>query len=201
LKDSGISAEFVSYDRNLGTFEATFEVGPEPAHAVRLEVRSFNELTLARYTGHAFTRGPAGIAGRGVWKGIPFGFLARPQPPVRLGPDRPGGVTLADFVGAYDLLCDGLHATLLLQLSDASELTGVLVEDDGTRHHVVPAPDPDVAHHLLCSVELPGGPAELDLLMFVRSRTVLAGHVDWRGHRYGCSATRINWSGCFPGLA
>jgi len=190
--DGGFDARFFSYDRTVGAFDAAVSVDPEQPHRLRLVVSGFNELDHQIYTGYAFTRGPAGIAGVTDWKGRSFGFFARHQPPWSIGPPIPGTVTAADFLGSFNLYCDGEHGTLELSDRDGATIRGRLRERGGAVLSVSATIDADVPHHATITVDdASTAPPMLSVWMFVRPRTALAGWMDRGSVRLGCYLTRF----------
>ena len=188
-------ADFFSFDRTEGRFEARVSLDERHPHHVVLHVDRFNELDVSSYVGYAFTRGPAAIAGTGDWKGITFGFYARRQPPCTPGPDVPGALSPAGYLGTYTLWCDGLHGRVRLTRVDGNTVHGLLREPTGATFPLVAEIDPAVPHHAVITVhDVPDDrPATMSVFMFVRPRTALSGWLDWAGTRLGCYLTRTGW--------
>jgi hypothetical protein len=192
-QDGHIDTEFRAYDRTRGRFAATAEFDDSDGPRLVLAVRDFNELPEQRYEGYVFRRGPVAIAGRTEWKGQPFSFFARRQPPYTLGPLQPEGICPLDFLGVYGLYCDGEHATMILSSAEDSALRGCLREDGSGREYPVHAViDPVLPYCLKLTVgNLPlEEPPTLTLLMFRQRRTAMAGWLDWAGLRLGCYLIR-----------
>jgi hypothetical protein len=189
----GLEARFFSYERTTGAFDATVTVDRDVPHRLQIDVRGpFNELDHQTYSGYAFTRGPAGIAGVTDWKGQTFGFFALRQPPWDIGPTLPGTVTPTDFIGSYDLYCDGEHATLELSELDGATARGHVRERDGAVLPVEAEIDAGIPHHAVITVgDRSAAPPQFRVWMFVRPRTALAGWLDWDHARLGCYLLRF----------
>jgi hypothetical protein len=190
--DGGLVSRFRSYDRNEGEFVSSITVGGEAPNRVTLVVHDFNELDRGIYVAYASCAGPVYITGSGDWKGTPFGYFAARCPPFRSGPDIPGELLPAAFLGRYTVHCEGRRAALHLAQADGTLVRGELHEAGGTTYPVSGEVDAVVRHRVSLTVaDVPDGPATLSLLMFVRSRAALAGWLDWSGQRYACYLTRF----------
>ncbi|MFJ9821013.1 hypothetical protein ACIRU3_38295 [Streptomyces sp. NPDC101151] len=211
LKQHGdrLTAEFESYDRTEGLFAAVCAADPVLLHGFRLTVQDFNEVSHQVYRGYAFTRGVVGITGFTEWKGEPYGFFGRRHPPHTIGSPVPGTVVPSDFLGHYHLYCDGLHATVHLSSVEqgaVAVLTGSLCETTapnaltsggggGLELPVRATVDAHVPYRIALVVEgvvVPDTtpPPTMDLLMFSRPRTALAGSMRWGGTELGCYLTK-----------
>jgi hypothetical protein len=192
--ERGFDARFRSYDRTEGAFDVDVWLDPELPHRLQLTVSGgFNEVQRQTYRGFAFTRGAVGIAGVSDWKGAPFGFFARRHPPYSVGPAIPGTIAPTDFVGSFNLYCDGEHGTLELSEQDGAEVRGTLREQGGATLPVTASIDAAVPYHAVIAVHDVGSalPPLLSVWMFVRPRTALAGWLDWGDTRLGCYLTRF----------
>ena len=156
-------------------------------------VTNFNELDQQIYAGFAFTRGIVGIAGTTVWKDESFGFFARRHPPYALGPVLEGAPSQEDFLGSFNLWCDGLNATLVLTEIADTGLIGTLRENRDITLPVTAAIDPRGPH--IAKITVHGTRWDtaptMFLYMFVRQRTALAGWLEWGTTQLGCYLTRF----------
>src|SRR5207244_6395227 len=107
----------------------------------------------------------------------------------------PVTVTPADFVGSFNLWCDGEHATLNLVDVEGTSVRGTLREANGHTSPVTASIDPNLPYQAAITVENLEStmPARLSMWMFVRPRTALAGWLDWGATRLGCYMIRMTW--------
>jgi hypothetical protein len=184
--ENRLESRFISYDRTAGRFDSSITVD---GNRVELTVHGFNELDVSRYTGYVSGRGPVVIAGSGDWKGTPFGFYARHEPPRSAGPDIPGALRPAAYLGGYTVHCEDRLADLLLTSVDGSTLRGRLIQRGVGEFAVTGVVDAVVAHLVTFTVH--DTPVVITALMFVRARSAMAGWLDRDGQRFGCHLTRF----------
>jgi hypothetical protein len=189
-RGDGWTSRFRSYDRNEGEFASSLTVGGDVPHRVTLTVYGFNELDAGVYVGHASRSGPVHITGWGDWKGTPFGFVTARRPPFRPGPDLPGTLLPDAFLGTYRLVSDALAARVALTRADGRRLTGEVIAN-GTSRPISGEVDEQIPHRVVLIADLGAGPVTLTLLMFVRSRSVLAGRLERDGQPAPCHLTRL----------
>jgi hypothetical protein len=97
-----------------------------------------------------------------------------------------------DFVGSFNLYCDGEHGTLELSDRDGATIRGSLQEPGGAVLPVSAVIDDAAPHHAVIAIDGTSmTPPRLSVWMFVRQRTALAGWMDWGSIRRGCYLTRF----------
>jgi hypothetical protein len=157
-------------DRFGEDYRVTGQVGVAGAHSIRFAIHDFNWMAEQQYEGHLFTRTRGAIAGRSLWKDVPFGFFATRGTRPPLGTYRAGAVLGGDFAGAWTTYLDGELATIFLEFDPTSGMLSGSCTDSSSRYEVAGRPGGTAPHGLSLTLRSPDGRVMAELSGYLMSR-------------------------------
>ena len=172
------------YSERFGDeYRVTASVSGSLPHKVEIAIHQYNWLDRQVYEGFLLTHGRNAIAGRTMWRGEPFGFVARRTTTLTLGSFRKGPVLPTDFVGGWTLYLDGQRATLELAYdAEADLLRGTCTGQAVGSLQVTGQTGIDVGHGARLVLHAEGEPAAEQLVLsghlFSRPKNAIAGWIE-----------------------